>query len=316
MKTKRLALLGFVFATGAVLLVAGCSTQTPSSAPAQPSAAAPAISKSEAVNALLAQITEGNAALTTLSADFAYTVTSTRRQQRITGKVRLMKPNFARITFDSIAEPAFPNIVASDGTLLTTFTPANYRPSSSFSPPAPSVDFVGGSNMSDTVYRSPYFVAGPFDPVAAARGASGLAADGGSFSTSRVQRDGSNIRLWDSILIQSFFNPTAALRFLYASSSDDYRVEAPQTINGTSHNVLYHRFANGQIEGGDHSVFNQRLYVAANGIIHRYVLDFTADKKPGTQIMEFTNIKTNEPMTKESFAFVPPGSAKTDALRR
>jgi hypothetical protein len=310
MKTKRLAPLGLVFATASVLLIAGCSTQAiTSSAPAHPSAVAPGISKSEAVNALLAQITEGNAALTTLSADFAYTVTSTRRQQRITGKVRLMKPNFARITFDAIAEPAFPNVVASDGVLLTTFTPANYRPGSHFSPPAPSVDYVGGSNMSDTVYRPPYLVAGPFDPIAAARGASGLTAAGGSFSTGPVLPDGSNIRLWDSILIQSFFNPTAALRFLYARSPDDYRVEAPQTINGTSYNILYHRFANGQIEGGDHSVFNQQLYVAADGIIRRYVLDFTADKKPGTQIMEFTNIKTNEPMTKESFAFTPPTKA-------
>ena len=128
-----------------------------------------------------------------------------------------------------------------------------------------------------------------------------------------MQRDGSNIRLWDSILIQSFFNPTTALRFLYARSPDDYRVEAPQTINGTSSNVLYHRFAGGQIEGGDRSVFDQRLYVAADGIIHRYVLEFTADKKPGTQIMELTNIKTNEPMTKESFAFVPPVNAVAQA---
>lgn len=128
-----------------------------------------------------------------------------------------------------------------------------------------------------------------------------------------MQRDGSNIRLWDSILIQSFFNPTTALRFLYARSPDDYRVEAPQTINGTSSNVLYHRFAGGQIEGGDRSVFDQRLYVAADGIIHRYVLEFTADKKPGTQIVELTNINTNEPMTKESFAFVPPVNAVAQA---
>jgi hypothetical protein len=39
------------------------------------------------------------------------------------------------------------------------------------------------------------------------------------------------------------------------------------------------------------------------------VLDYTADKKPGIQIMELTNIKTNEPMTKESFAFTPPTKA-------
>lgn len=311
MKTKMLTAFGFVVAA-AVIFNSGCSTQT---APAEPSpkVAAPAVHDPATVEALLAQINAGNAALTTLSADFSYTVTSTRRQQRITGKVRLMKPNYARITFDTITEPAFPNIVASDGARLTTFTPANYRPSSSFSPPTPSVDYVGGSNMSDTVYRPPYLVAGPFDPIAAARSASGLTAAGGSFSTSRVQPDGSDIRLWDSILIQSFFSPSAALRFLYARSSDDYCVEEPKTINGTSYNVLYHRFADGQIEGGDRSVFDQRLYVAADGVIYRYVLDFTADKKPGTQIMKFTNIKTNEPMTKESFAFTPPAKAVTQA---
>lgn len=133
MKTKTLATFGFVVAA-AMIFTSGCTAQVTTPAPlAKTPAPAP---DPATVAALLNQITEGNAALTTLSADFAYTVTSSRRQQRIAGKVRLMKPNFARITFDTITEPAFPNVVASDGARLHTFTPANYRPRRTFIPPA------------------------------------------------------------------------------------------------------------------------------------------------------------------------------------
>lgn len=42
------------------------------------------------------------------------------------GHARLMKPNFARLTFDRIAEPAYPNLIGSDGTLAYTFVPGTF----------------------------------------------------------------------------------------------------------------------------------------------------------------------------------------------
>ncbi|MDP2137038.1 MAG: hypothetical protein Q8J74_04220 [Candidatus Didemnitutus sp.] len=235
----------------------------------------------QAVRRLLAHMDAAAQSTTTLSADFTYTVASVKRQQLVVGHARLMKPNFARFTFSYIAEPAFPNLVAVDGEQAFTFTPAGFRPDRTFAP-------------------------GPFDSALGARQASGLAPGGGKITATKADPVGVDIRLWDAIPLQAFFQTRRALGNLYLRSSDDLWIEGTRELDGVVYTVLNHHFKKGNIAGGEKSEFDQRLYVAPDGRIHMYVLEFSSGGSRGVQIMKLTNIKINEPMTKESFAFTPP----------
>ena len=82
--------------------------------------------------ALLQRIQTATLAAKTMTADFTYTVTSVKQQQMVTGKMRLMRPNLARLTFSYMARPAFPNLVASDGTNIFTFKPSSFLPNRTF----------------------------------------------------------------------------------------------------------------------------------------------------------------------------------------
>jgi outer membrane lipoprotein-sorting protein len=225
------------------------------------------------VTDLLAALTKASESFTTLTADFRYSVNSARHQQLVVGKVRLMKPNFARLTFEYIAEPAFANVVAADGERVYTFKPD----------------------------RKP-----PFNPTLAAARASGFESGGGRIEAKPATADGEDVRLWDGIAIQAFFNPAAALTYLYLGDEMPLTEEKAQTIDGVVYKVIHHHFEDGNIAGGEKSPFEQRLYIGPDGLIHQYVLEFMSAGARGTQIMRLTNIQTNQPMTRESFAFAPP----------
>lgn len=218
----------------------------------------------------------------TLSADFVYTVTSARQQQQVVAEVRLMKPNFARIEYTHQAKPAFPAIVASDGADVYTFTPESFDNSSrSFRP-------------------------GPYDSLLGAKQASGLEPGGGKFRASPAARNGANIRLWDAAPIHAFFDPGEAVtRHLYVSDFSALEAEQPIEIDGITYDVIFHRFSQGNIAGGEGSSFDQRLYVAPDGLIHMYVLEFTSAGARGVQVARLHNVVTNEPMNAEDFAFTP-----------
>lgn len=256
----------------------------------------------------------------TLTADFSYTVASDVRQQVVDGQARLMKPNFARLAFSHVAEPAFPNLIASDGKHRYTFVPKNFRGGlSPFSPPInpefrappsgaaadiPSEERRAGSKpLSLPTNRT--FEPGPHNPVLAAQQASGLV-PGGRILTERVARDGHDLRLWDSIALQSFFNLRSGLSYLYARTPGELKIEGTQVLNGVTYTVIFHHHKGGNVEGGAQSDFDQRIFVGPEGLIHRYELRFTSGGMPGIQVMQLRNIRLNEAMTPESFAFTPP----------
>jgi outer membrane lipoprotein-sorting protein len=224
----------------------------------------------------LKKIESASADAQTMSADFSYAVTSLRQQQLITGKVIMMKPNFMRITYDYMAQPAFPNPVVSDGEKIYTFKPQHGR---------------------------------TWDPVLGARQASGLAAGGGKYGSDPAAADGSNLRLWDSIAIQAFFNPDAALHYLYYQQLGELKTEMTNNINGVTYDVIQHHYTNGNIAGGESSSFEQHLYVNPEGLIAIYDLEFSSHGRPGVQIMRLSNIQTNVPLTKADFVFTPPAEA-------
>ncbi|WP_146444203.1 LolA family protein [Botrimarina colliarenosi] len=215
----------------------------------------------------------------TLSADLVYTVSSVKRQQLVTANVKLMKPNFAKVEYTYIAEPAFPSLLGCDGDRVCLFTPSSFRADRTFEP-------------------------GPFDPLLGAQQASALAKGGGSFSFAPADGEASNVRLWDAAPLQAFFNPDWAARQLYASDFSEFNLESPQTIDGVRYDVLYHRFQQGNIAGGASSNFNQRLYVAPDGLIHQYVLEFQSADAKGVQVARLKNVETNEPMDAEDFRLI------------
>lgn len=237
------------------------------------------------VKSLLDRVGRASRAARTMSADFTYSVNSVRRQQFIAGRVRMMKPNYARVTFSHLAEPAFPNLVASDGQRAYTFTPSSFRTDTRTFTPDPA-----------------------FDPAAAARQASGLAAGGGTLRSEPVSPNGVDLRLWDGIPIQAFFDPTAALRYLYYSDPSELRYEGEQTVDGVRYRVLSHHFANGNIAGGERSPFDQRVYVGPDDLIHMYVLEFRSAGRPGVQVVRLRNVRVNAPMAPADFAFTPPAA--------
>ena len=133
-----------------------------------------------------------------------------------------------------------------------------------------------------------------------------LAAGGGANSrvtTEPVAANGSNIRLWDSIAVQAFFDPDAALSFLYFRDVADLRYAGTETENGVTYRIIAHTYKDG-ITGGERSDFEQQVYVDPNGRITRYVLDFTSGKHAGVQVMRLYNIRVNEaaPLKPSEFA--------------
>ncbi len=219
--------------------------------------------------------------LQTLSADFEYIVRSKTRAQVVRGHARLMKPNFARLTFERITEPSYPNLIGSDGKLAYTFVPPGYNKD------VKPVPFPG------------------YDPLLTARQASGLAA-GGTIRTAKVSRDGRELRLWDSIALQAFFSLNDALEYFYSGRKSFIVVEGARVVEGTRYTVLYNHLSGGSVAGGAMSDFEQRLFIDADGLIKLYTIQFQEAGETGLQMMRLSNIKVNEPMTPEDFAFTPP----------
>lgn len=240
------------------------------------------------VTNLLRRVEAASRATKTMTADFTYSVTGVKRIQFVRGSARLMKPNFARMEFSYIAEPAYPNVFASDGKKLYIFTPSNFDIGTRSFTPDPT-----------------------FDPVAGAKAASGLGGNG-SISTNNVNRDGSNIWLWDSIVIQSFFNVQEGISFLYHQNVRELRYEGVHILDGVKYRVISHYFKNGNIPGKETTPFWQRLYIGPDDLIHRYVLEFRSGGRPGVQVMRLENIRRNAqaPLTPADFTVPVPNNGE------
>jgi outer membrane lipoprotein-sorting protein len=310
MKHPHSRLLGCLICLASLAVLPGCDDKQSSPESAE-------------VLALLQKMEAAYTAANTLTADFSYTVASDKRQQVVNGQARLMKPNFARLAFSHVAEPAFPNLIASDGKHKYTFVPKNFRggltPFSSpinpeFRPPP------SGAGADIPLKKPPAdskppslptnrtFEPGSHDPVLAAQQASGLV-PGGRILTERVARHGHDLRLWDSVALQSFFHLRSGLNYLYARRLRELKIEGTQVLDGVTYTVISHHYKGGYIEGGAPSDFDQRIFVGPDGLIHRYELRFTSGGLPGIQVMQLRNIRLNEPMTPESFVFTPPKKA-------
>lgn len=246
------------------------------------------LSAEDELQAILQRVEDASADARTLSADLVYTVTSAKQQQMVLGKIQLMKPNYARLTYSYMAQPAFPNLVASDGDKVYSFTPSSFQANRTFAP-------------------------GPFDSILGAKQASGLAPGGGQFDERSSDAKGGSIVLWDAAPVQAFFDPVNAIYGqLYARDLSDLVAEGPVEIDGVTYDVLYHHFIPGNIAGGESSSFHQRLYVAPDGLVHMYVLEFQSAGAAGTQVARLKNVKLNEPMDAKDFVFAPVADEPAD----
>jgi hypothetical protein len=272
----------------AVLLAGGAgvamlqATKAGTAAPTNNHIATAEITNRLSPRELLDRVIEATMAVNTMTADFRYSVDHpVNPPQVVTGSVRMMKPNFICVTYTSIARPAYPSLIASDGTTRWSYTSSGFR------------------------FRRPYTSPEDFDPLLEAQYASGLISGGGKITTNIVERTGSDLYLWDSIAIQAFFGPEYAVN-RHLGDTDDFESEGEEVVNGVPYRVLYHRIEHGNIAGGELSPLDQRLYVGPDNLIHRYVLGFTSREQAGVQTMELSNVRTNLPMRAEDFAFTPP----------
>jgi thiol-disulfide isomerase/thioredoxin len=120
---------------------------------------------------------------------------------------------------------------------------------------------------------------------------------------------GGNIHVWDSIVVQAFFDtPNAVKDWIYVDDLNALTYAGTETVDGTSYRVLIHLMT-GTLRGKS-CPFVQRLYIGPDDLIHRYRLDFTYDGKPGVEIADLRNIRLNASLTSAEFAFTPPADAK------
>ncbi len=239
---------------------------------------------SSSVAKLIERVGAATTAAKTITADFTYTVTSVKQQQTIVGKMRLMKPNFSRLTFSYIARPTFPLTFACDGKTRFIFQSDSFKPMSPLAT-----------------------IPAAFDPVLEAKYASGLLPGGGKITTIEAKTDGSDLHLWDAVPYQAFFGVESAIRnYVYASDLNELDIEKEQKIAGVTYRILHHHFKNGNIAGGESTPFEQRLYIGPDDLIHMHVLEFTSLGRTGIQVMKLTNLKVNAPMKEEDFTFTLP----------
>jgi len=232
---------------------------------------------------LLRQVETATRSAKTMTADFTYSVSSVKSQQFITGSLKMMKPNLARVRFTYMAKPAFPNLFASDGKTVYSFIPVTFRPDRKF----------------DDL---------PFDPTRGAQYASGTMPGGGRIGTDPADPQGANVHLWDAVPVQAFFGPSRAIsNYLYMSDPNTMRYEGVRSIDGVEYRVLESHFVGGNIAGGEKSDFEQHLYIGSDNLIHGYVLEFVSVGRPGIQIAWLKNIRVNVPLSKSGdFTFSAP----------
>ncbi len=280
---RRLAMF-LLLLSGLSVNIGSCPAQTPARR-ARTQAVCPVSANADPdprVSEVLRRMLSAGLKTKSMTADFTYTVTSVKSQQTVTGSFRVMKPNYARVVFSFMAQPAFPNLVASDGKTITTFTPSSFLPNRTFA-------------------------AVPFDSLLGARQASGLAGGGGTYSTQPAQEIGENIHLWDAIPFGAFFDVENAIyKYGYVRNMNELKYEGTQKINGVTYRVLSHHFENGNIAGGEATPFEQHLYIGPDDLIHEYVLEFNSGGRHGVQVMRLNNIKINVPLNASDFAFTPP----------
>ena len=131
-----------------------------------------------------------------------------------------------------------------------------------------------------------------------------------SYERTAVDPQGANIRVWDSLVIQAFFNAFTAVKQSAYTQNDlsDLHYAGTERVDDVPYQVLEHRMI-GTIAGGVQSPFVQRLYIGPDDLVHRYVLKFEQNGRPGSEVAELANIKTGAPMPAADFAFTLPPSA-------
>ena len=103
---------------------------------------------------------------------------------------------------------------------------------------------------------------------------------------------------------------SAAVKQSVYTQSDlsDLHYAGTERVDDVTYQVLEHRMI-GTIAGGAQSPFVQRIFIGPDDLIHRYVLHFQQDGKPGSEVAELENIQAGAPLAASDFAFAPPASA-------
>lgn len=134
-----------------------------------------------------------------------------------------------------------------------------------------------------------------------------------SYQKEAADPKGQNIHVWDSLIVQAFFNVFTAVKQSVYTKPDlsDLHYAGTEQVDDVTYQVLEHRMI-GTITGGAQSPFVQRIYVGPDDLIHRYVLKFQQNGRPGSEVAELEDVKTGVSLSAADFAFTPPESAIPD----
>ncbi|MBV9849952.1 MAG: redoxin domain-containing protein [Armatimonadetes bacterium] len=125
---------------------------------------------------------------------------------------------------------------------------------------------------------------------------------------------GQNIRVGDSLVIQAFFNAFTAVKQSAHANNDlsDLHYAGTERLDEVSYRILERR-TNGTLANGAPSPFVQRIYVGPDDLIHRYVLKFRVNGRPGSEIAELQDIRAGAPLSASAFTFTPPTPSEAQA---
>jgi outer membrane lipoprotein-sorting protein len=133
----------------------------------------------------------------------------------------------------------------------------------------------------------------------------------GGYTKEEADPDGKNINVWRLIIIGGFFDVEHWLqRGVYVGDLNDLEDAGTEEIDGVKYHVLEHHMT-GMIQGKQ-CPFHQKVFIGPEGLISRFMLDFTLDGKLGSEVAELTNIKLGEEMNAEEFQFTPPANPYED----
>ena len=128
-----------------------------------------------------------------------------------------------------------------------------------------------------------------------------------SYQQVEADPQGKNINVWRLITIGGFFSVYTWIRRGVYAEPGELHYRGRETMGGVEYEVLEHKMV-GTVKGGA-VPFDQKIYIGADNLIHRFTLDFVLDGKPGREVAELTNIRMREPMQPTEFAYNPPPGA-------
>jgi outer membrane lipoprotein-sorting protein len=125
-----------------------------------------------------------------------------------------------------------------------------------------------------------------------------------------ADRQGKNITVGPLVAMGGFFSLSTWMQHgLRTTQQSQLTYSGKETVKDVSYDVVDYK-AKGMKPNGTTSVFDLKIYIGSDNLIHQYNLSYTDDGKNGTEVGSLSKIVTGQPMTPHDFAFTIQDGAK------